>query len=583
MVSIFTGAGFGLARGSAAVLGSAGQLGQASTGRAGTPVSVNAASGALNIAGADEMLIGRGPDQVIGMSYSSTSGFGWLQNWGRSAYGLTGTVNTAGSTVKMSGEYYDSPVFTYDSARGAYVSKEGAGAYDELKFANGVWAFTDGNTQTTDYYEFQYAAGYFAITRRVDSDGNTQTYTYNGNQLSRITNANGDYTEMSYVSGTVLPTEIKTFYANGGGTSSLTRVRYTYDASNRVASTIVDLSPTDNSIADGKTYVTSYTYDGTSKRIASVTQADGSVLAIAYDASGRVLTLTETISAGVARTTTLAYFAGYTTVTDATGGVTRLDYDAQGQLTKITQPPALSGAASQIVQFAYNSNGDVTSTTDALGNTTTFTYDFERQRADRDRPPRQHRHAQLQRQERAPDRMALRLLPLGRCRPARHALGLRFGRPSSLQARRRFRSDRISLHAGRRTRDGDRVSGASLYRLAALSELGDHRGAAQRLARCDPQPKLDQDHLQHVRRARQSDLGQPLYEHSRGRLRSPPPTATTAPSTSTIRPASCSRARPTASMRKPSFTTASGAWSPRRIATWPRPASSSTTPRRRRW
>src|SRR4051812_19472846 len=202
MVAIFTGTGTGLARGSASVLGSAGQIGQAQTGRAGAAVSVNAATGGLVIAGADEMLIGRGPDQVIGMNYDSSSFVPWLQTWSRAVYDLNGTVNTAGSTVRLWREFFDTPVLNYDASRGAYVSKTGGGAYDELKFANGVWSLTDGDSRTTEYYEYQWAAGYFAVTRVVDADGNTQTYTYTAGGMTKITNANGDYTEIAYTNGT---------------------------------------------------------------------------------------------------------------------------------------------------------------------------------------------------------------------------------------------------------------------------------------------------------------------------------------------------------------------------------------------
>jgi hypothetical protein len=58
MVAIFTGAGAGYGRGSGSVLGSAGLLGQGSTGRSGTQVSVNAATGGLVVGGADEMSTG---------------------------------------------------------------------------------------------------------------------------------------------------------------------------------------------------------------------------------------------------------------------------------------------------------------------------------------------------------------------------------------------------------------------------------------------------------------------------------------------------------------------------------------------
>ncbi|HYD39126.1 MAG TPA: LysM peptidoglycan-binding domain-containing protein [Allosphingosinicella sp.] len=44
-------------------------------------------------------------------------------------------------------------------------------------------------------------------------------------------------------------------------------------------------------------------------------------------------------------------------------------------LTKITAPPAQTGAAAQVVQFAYNAKGDIASVTDALGNVTAYTYD----------------------------------------------------------------------------------------------------------------------------------------------------------------------------------------------------------------
>src|SRR3954462_11184556 len=100
MVAIFTGPGSGFDRGSGAVLGGKGMVGQAGLGQAGGTIAVNAASGTLTLSRADEILIGRGPDQDLGLNYSSTPS-AWMQNWAwHGVSSLTGTVNTAGSTVK---------------------------------------------------------------------------------------------------------------------------------------------------------------------------------------------------------------------------------------------------------------------------------------------------------------------------------------------------------------------------------------------------------------------------------------------------------------------------------------------------
>ena len=63
-------------------------------------------------------------------------------------------------------------------------------------------------------------------------------------------------------------------------------VRYTWDTAvtaRTVCTATLDLSPSSFQVADGKVYVSSYTYDGAAGRIASITQTDGSRLDVAYD------------------------------------------------------------------------------------------------------------------------------------------------------------------------------------------------------------------------------------------------------------------------------------------------------------
>ncbi len=62
----------------------------------------------------------------------------------------------------------------------------------------------------------------------------------------------------------------------------------------------MDLSPEDNSIADGRVYTTTYGYDGSSTRIASISESDGTRVAFTYQQIGgeyRVASLTQTSAA----------------------------------------------------------------------------------------------------------------------------------------------------------------------------------------------------------------------------------------------------------------------------------------------
>jgi len=382
MVAVVAGGGLGLERTSAWVLGSRGALGQAALGRAADNVYVNAATGNLVIQNTDEMLIGRGGDAIISRTYNSLgnltddNGDNWRASLQRRIYALTGTMNTAGSTISRADWDGSETVFTWDATRSAYVSTDGAGAHDTISYASGAWSWRDGDSRVVETYETTNGNRVSTVT---DADGNVQTFTYTASS-TRVTTADGNYTELSY-SGTLL-TQLVTYKQTtaGGSFSSLTRTRYSYDGLNRLSTVTVDLSPGDSSVADGNTYVTAYTYDGSSKRVASISQTDGSILQISYVLVGsdyRVATLTQAAATGLNRVTSFAYDTvnRVTTVTDPAGQATKLSYDAKGQLTQVVSPPAHVGATAQTTKFGYNANGDVVLVDRGGGDMTVYGYD----------------------------------------------------------------------------------------------------------------------------------------------------------------------------------------------------------------
>ncbi|QGW82230.1 Ig-like domain repeat protein [Variovorax paradoxus] len=378
MVAIVSGNSLGLSLGSQATLGQRGQTGTAGQGRSGEQAYVNAATGNLVLQTRDELLLGRGPDTVSLRTYNSQGQLSDdnADNWAVGAFGqrmlLTGTVATAGSTLTRTDRDGAQAVYTWDAARNLYVSTAGAGAFDTIAHDAGASQFiwTDGDSGLTERYQ---ASGQGRLVSAADASGNTVSYTYNANgTVQSATAANGDVTHYDY-SGTNL-TQIRTVTA-GGATS--TRVRYAYDGSNRLSTVTVDLSPDDNSVADGKTYVTTYTYDGASRRVASVSQSDGTSLAFTYVQAGGVYKV-QSVTDALGAVTTFAYdtAAGTTTVTDALGAAAVYLYDAQGQLVQVRQGVTAGNPAGlSQVSYVYDAAGNLTLVTDGEGHKVALTYD----------------------------------------------------------------------------------------------------------------------------------------------------------------------------------------------------------------
>lgn len=370
MVAVVTGSRLGLEQTSAWVLGSRGQIGQASLGRGGDNVFVNAATGNLVVTNRDEFLVGLGTDSIISRSYNSQGALdgdnndGWRVGATRRVFGLIGTLNAAGSTITRTDWDGSQVVYNWNAAKSAYETREGAGAHDLLKKVGADWVWTDGDSQAAETYAASGVAGEWRIVGQADTDGNSLSFAYNSaGYVSRVTTQDGGYTDLSYSGANLTQLTTTWWDAASSSNKTLTRTRYAYDASNRLTSVTVDLSPNDNAVADGKTYVTTYTYDGTSKRVASISQTDGSRIDITYETSGqfRVTSISQGVAAGVTRTTGLTYVsATRTDVTGPDGLITQMEYNAAGQLTKITEPAATAGGTPQVREFTYDADGNVT-------------------------------------------------------------------------------------------------------------------------------------------------------------------------------------------------------------------------------
>ncbi|PRN03014.1 hypothetical protein A0O30_19765 [Pseudomonas sp. LLC-1] len=370
MVAVVAGNGLGLFNTSLNILGAAaGAFGQGNLGQAGGKAWVNASTGNLILRFTDEQLSGLGQDLLQTRTYNAlgvlndADGDGWRWD-GERRLALSGTALAAGSSLTRTTGDGHVTVYAWDGAR--YQSSEGDGAHDFIQWdaQNSQWYWTDGSTRSVERYDSE---GRLASVR--DSQGTLVSYGYQNGRLASVSDSSGQALVMVYNAAGKLERVDTRVLANG----PLTRqVYYSYDSYGRLARVQTDLTPDDNSIADGNVYSTSYTYDGNSFRVASVSQSDGSVVSFTYELVGseyRVKTVTD--SSG---TSTFSYDLANrrTAVRNALEQEWGYVYDPKGQLTAV-QSPAENGQVFQTT-YAYDAAGNVIRV-NSNGSVLTYIYD----------------------------------------------------------------------------------------------------------------------------------------------------------------------------------------------------------------
>ena len=197
------------------------------------------------------------------------------------------------------------------------------------------------------------------LTSFADPNGNTITLTLNGSgNPTTITDASGRTVTLTYDS----QSKIATISDSLGTIATYARLSL-----NRLSSV---------TYGDGSKFQFTYVASGNNLYISTVKDALNNVLeSHTYDTQGRALT-SEIAGNGTERYTLTYVSATETDVTDALNRVTKYFFDNTKGRNVITRVEGSCGCgSSQITQWTYDDNLNLTSTTDALNHATTYTYD----------------------------------------------------------------------------------------------------------------------------------------------------------------------------------------------------------------
>jgi RHS repeat-associated protein len=220
------------------------------------------------------------------------------------------------------------------------------------------------------------------LTSKTDPGGGVSTYTYDpaGEQTS-VTDPTGARTQATYDGFGELVTSTDIVRQN---TSAAYTTSYNYDDAGNLTSEIsptgVRVSGTYNALGqqvsatDGAGNIASFTYnlDGD---LAKTTLPDGTAAVTSFDLAERPVSQSYLNPAGtVLRTESVGYNGDGdpTSETDFLGNTSTATYDAIGLRTSQTEP--VSASKNITVSFGYDLNGDETALTGGNGNTTYTAY-----------------------------------------------------------------------------------------------------------------------------------------------------------------------------------------------------------------
>jgi RHS repeat-associated protein len=274
--------------------------------------------------------------------------------------------------------------FTYDASDRITSSKDPRGHTTKY----GYDAAGDRIT-VTDALGHVTTTGYDAANHPVsvkDAIGNTATSVFDGDgNLIAFTDPTGGKTVVGYDKA---DRRISTVSPRGnatGATASTYTWQYTYDADDRLASTVDPTSLTSTRAYDDGGRITGTTdplghtatrgYDSAGN-VTSTIDAAGGHAAFGYDAGNRMTSRTDPDG----NTTTFAYdsVVNLTAQTTPLGEKTSYTYDADGRRSTAVDPRGNApgaNAAAYTTTYAYNADNDLISVTDALKHVTKYSYD----------------------------------------------------------------------------------------------------------------------------------------------------------------------------------------------------------------
>ncbi|MET8041521.1 RHS repeat-associated core domain-containing protein [Micromonospora sp. NPDC005215] len=297
---------------------------------------------------------------------------------------LAGTP-TAGYTMTTA----DQQKLTFDGAGWLTSWKDRSGKGLTFTYVNSkLVTITDGAGRNTS---FTHDTTTNLLTKITLPDGRWIGYTYTAGKLTGVRDVNGGTTAYTYDSSSRMTsiTDPRGKLVMQSKYDSSGRVIEQTDASGTVIKPVWDASESHFPDAKGGIWtdvyagsvrikeidpygkVTSYRYDFESPilRPLAITDPNGNVTTMTYDARGNMLTRAAPASVGITETWTYDSANNVTSYTDGRGKQSTFTYDAAQRLATETDP--LAGKTS----YTYTAAGDVATVTSPAGRITRYGYD----------------------------------------------------------------------------------------------------------------------------------------------------------------------------------------------------------------